>query len=152
MEKLRSHIKSDTIKWIVVGVILVALIAAVIGLAVKLNRRTTDERLGAEAYSIGTITDEGEIDKTVKTSIYTRDLIRYSDITEITVYGDIDYVIAFYNKSGKFIEKRSTFTVSTGDDGSFYSCRIIITPKEDEEVTITEVVKYANMLEVRVNK
>ncbi len=150
-QNLRGHIKGDKIKWIIVGIVLVALVAAVIGLGVKLERRTTDERLGSEAYSIGTVTDAGEIDKTSKTSIYTREPIKYADITEITVYGDIDYVIAFYDKSGKFIEKCSSFTASDGES-SFYSCRIIITPKGDDEITITEVVKYANMLEVRIKK
>lgn len=151
-QKLRSHIKSDTIKWIVVGVILVALVGAVIGLSIKLSRRTTDERLGAEAYSIGSITEEGEIDKSSKKSIYTREPIKYADITGITANGDIDFSIYYYDKSGKFIEKQDTFTISTGDDGSKYSCRIVITPKDDEEITITEVVKYANMLEVRLKK
>ncbi len=154
--------KKDTIKWIVIFVLVIGLVGAVIGLSLKLSRGITDERLGAESYSIGTITDEGEIDKTDKTSIYTRDLITYSDITDIIVRGEVDYAIAYYDKDGKFITKEDyTLGFGTGfmsiespdlSEANIYSCRIIIIPRGIEEIKLTEISKYSKMLEVRIKK
>lgn len=115
-------------------------------------------RLGAEAYSIGAITDEGEIDNSSKKSIYTRDMIVCEDITDILVLGAVDYAMAFYNKAGEFIGKEDytiwirAMAMSEDDFSEIYGCRIIITPRDDEEITSLEIIEYANMLEVWIKK
>ncbi len=160
-----SNRKSNVIKWAII-IAIFALVCALVGMFVKIDRRTTpddhisvdtaDERLGAEMYSIGTISDTGEIDNTVKTSIYTRDLIVYEDITKIDLLDNIDLDIAYYDKSGNFIIKEdysfSLLTLSDSSEESMYSCRMILTPYNDSEITLSEVSKYANMLEVRIKK
>lgn len=150
--KLRSHVKSDTIKWIVVLVVGLLLIAAVIGLAVKLDRRTTDERLTAGAYSIGVIDVEGDVDKSIHTSIYTRNELSVDGLSiTISDTSKVKYSLFFYNVKGKFLEKKdytTNFTSETVPEGA-KTCRIVITPLEDDEITLSEISEYANDLTVR---
>ena len=153
---LRSHKKSDMIKWILVLIVGIALIGAVIGLAVKLNRSTTDERLGSEAYSIGIIDEDGEIDKSEKTSIYTRNAIKVDGLTiELAKDAEVTYSLFFYNKKGKFVESKDYTTTdfkSADVPEGATSVRIVITPTDDDEITLTEIKGYANQLTVRFKK
>lgn len=151
---------------IVAVLLLFVAVGAIIAFKDKLknipnNGNGSDEtRLSAEAYSIGSITEEGEIDTTSKKSIYTRDKIKCEDIADILVLGAVDYAIAYYNEDGEFIAKEDyaisiiTMAMSEGDQssGNVYSCRIIITPRDDIEITLSEIAKYANMLEVWIKR
>ncbi len=156
MNSLRSHKKSDMIKWIIVLIVGIALIGAVIGLAVKLDRRTTNERLGSEAYSIGIIDNVGDIDKTANTSIYTRNGVAVNGLSiDRAENSKITYSLFFYDSKDKFVSSKNYTTTdfqSADVPASAKTVRIVITPTDDNEVTLTEISGYANQLIVRVEK
>ena len=61
MNELYQHKRSDTVKWVIVFLLVIALIGAVAALFVQVDRRTTTTVLGAEAYTIGALDEEGKL-------------------------------------------------------------------------------------------
>ncbi len=154
--ELARHKKSDAVKWVVTLLVGLALIGAVVGLSVKLNRQTTTTTIGGEAYSIGTLTDTGEYAEG-NTSIYLRKAIT-TDGLKVVPQKDakIEYRLFFYDKDGKFLAATETSSAKfDGDipDGA-ETVKIMITPTADEDgkVSLVEVLGYANQLTVTVNK
>lgn len=137
--------------------VLLALIGAVIGLAIKLDRQTTTQTLGGEAYSIGLIDTDGS-NKEGTTAIYTRKGVSTNGL-KCTLKDDakIKYQLFFYDKTGKFISSSSELTADyDGSEipGTAKTAKIVITPTEDEDnkVSLIEVLGYANQLTVTWNR
>ncbi len=152
---LRAHRRADTIKWVVIFLVVLGLVGAVIGLAVQLDRRTTIETVGGEAYSIGLIDEDGT-NKDGDTAIYLRKGISVNGLRcSLAEDAKIEYRIFFYDKDGKFISASETLTSDyDGKDipALAKTARIQITPTEDEDgkVSLVEVLGYANQLTVTV--
>ena len=71
---LSKHKASDMVKWVIVFLLIIGLVATTVTLFVKLDRQTTVTEIGAEQYIIGTLGDSGE--KTDgDTSIVTRNAV-----------------------------------------------------------------------------
>lgn len=155
----------NKVRWIITLIVGIFLTAAVIGLAIKLDRSTDSERLGAEAYSIGTIDSAGDIDTKsdgYNKSIYTRKAIKVSDISSIEALASdatITYTLHYYTANDKWIKSGVAFDGISSDselksvDG--LNVRIVITLKEtakDEEFTLTNISKYADQLVVKLKK
>lgn len=140
----------NKLKWIITLIVGLCLIAAVIGIAVKLDRSTTDERLGSEAYSIGIIDVEGDVDKTDKSSIYTRNSLDLDGLSiELAEDTEVTYSLYFYDAKDRFLSVGTE--LSAAPEGA--ECvRIVITPVDDDEVSLWEVSGYANQLIVRIAK
>lgn len=152
MANVRQNKTVRIVKNVVLVLVLLGLIGAVIGLSVKLNR-STSERLGGEAYSIGLI-DENGADKEGTTASRTRDAITVKGL-KCTLEKDakIKYELFFYDAAGKFLSKSGDLTADY--DGKSIpetaeTVRVMITPTEDEDgkVTALEVLGYANLLVV----
>ena len=100
---LKKHIVADKVKWIAIFVIALALIGAVTTLFVKLDRQTTVTEIGAEAYVIGGLDENGEAlegnDSIVTRSAFTTDGLK------VTVAKDaaVTYALNFYDADGKFV-------------------------------------------------
>lgn len=154
---LRAHKRADLIKWIVIFVVVLGLIGAVIGLAIKLDRQTTIETLGGEAYSIGLIDEDG-VNKDGNTAIYTRKGVMVNGLRcSLAEEAKIKYQIFFYDKDGKFISASEELTADyDGKDipALAKTARIMITPTADEDgkVSLVEVLGYANQLTVTVER
>lgn len=154
--ELRRHKRADTIKWIVVFLLLLAAIAAIVMLAVKLNRQTTVERIGAEAYSIGAL-DEAGAESESEASIYTAKGFTVDGL-KVTVAdkAEVTYVLYFYDAEGEFIS--ATESLSEDFDGTIpenaESAKIVVTPTADEDgkVSLTELFGYAGQVTVQVNR
>lgn len=153
---LSRHKKSDMIKWVVIFVLTFALIGAVIGLFVKLDRQTTTTTIGGEAYSIGLIDEKGD-NADGNTAIYLRNAITTDGLKiELADKAEITYQLFFYDKAGDFISASEELTADFNGEipEGAESVRIMITPTADDdgEVTFTEVLGYAAQLTVTVNK
>lgn len=150
---LQAHKRMDTIKWVVIFLVVLGLIGAVIGLAVKLDRQTTIERLGGEAYEIGLIDAKGAEEKG-ETAIRTRKGITVEGLQcELDADAKITYQIFYYDKDGKFISATEALTADFDGSGipeTAKTARIMITPTDDEDgkVSLVEVLGYANRLAV----
>lgn len=154
--KIRTYGRSKL--WsIIVTLVLFALIGAVVGVFIKLDRQTTTERLGAEAYSIGAIDEKGEF-KESELSIYTRKGVTVKGLTcELGEKAKIKYQLYYFDKDGKFVSASEVLTANftgTGVPESAETAKIVITPTADEDgkVTITEVFGYAAQLTVQYNR
>lgn len=156
MSNLRNHKRSDMIKWIIISLVVIALIASVIALFVKLDRQTTTTVIGGEAYSIGAI-DERGVYKEADTSIYTRKMIDVDGLDiKVADKAEVTYTLFFYDKDNVFIsatEALATNYTATPPATAEY-VRVMITPTADKDgkVTLTEVLGYANQITVTVNK
>ena len=155
--ELYQHKKSDMVKWIITFIVGLLLIAAVVALFVKLDRQTSTTTIGGEAYSIGTIDENGDY-KEGDTAIYLRKAITTDGLKcELKDDANIKYQLFFYDKDGEFISASAELTADydgTNIPETAESVKIMITPIEDEDgkVSLMEVLGYANQLTVTVNK
>ena len=154
--ELQRHKKLDRVKWAVVLIVALALIAAVAALFVKLDRQTTTTTIGGEAYSIGTIDETGEYAEG-DTAIYLRNGITTDGLKcELADDAQIKYQLFFYDADGGFLEASEELTSDwngSAPEGA-ESVKIMITPTEDEDgkVSLIEVLGYADQLTVMVSR
>ena len=153
---LQKHKTADRIKWIVTLLVGLALIGAVIGLAIKLERQTSTTTIGGEAYSIGMLDSKGAIAESNQ-SIILRNAITTDGLSvKLGKDATVKYQLFFYDKNGSFIsaseQLTSDFNGSVPDNAE--TVKIMITPTADEDgkVSLIEVLGYANQLTVTVNK
>ena len=153
---LSKHKAADTIKWIIVFLLVIGLIGAVVALSIKLDRQTTVTEIGAEQYTIGGIDEEGAA-ADVDTSIATRNSFTTDGLkVEIADEATVTYELFFYDKDGEFIS--STGELSADFDGeipeSAESAKCVITPTADEDgkVDLLEVLDYAGQVTITVNR
>lgn len=154
--ELRKHKASDMVKWVIIFLISIGLIGAVITLFILLDRQTTVTEIGAEAYTIAALDENGE-QTDGDTSIVTRSAFTTDGLkVEIEDEATVTYTLYFYGAENEFISK--TAALSEDFDGSIpenaETAKIVITPIEDEDgkVELTEVLGYAGQVTVTVNK
>ena len=154
--ELRKHKASDMVKWVIIFLIAIGLIGAVITLFVLLDRQTTVTEIGAEAYTIAALDENGE-QTDGDTSIVTRSAFTTDGLkVKIEDEATVTYTLYFYGAENEFISK--TAALSEDFDGSIpenaETAKIVITPIEDEDgkVDLTEVLGYAGQVTVTVNK
>lgn len=154
--ELRKHKASDMVKWVIIFLISIGLIGAVITLFILLDRQTTVTEIGAEAYTIAALDENGE-QTDGDTSIVTRSAFTTDGLkVEIEDEATVTYTLYFYGAEDEFISK--TAALSEDFDGSIpenaETAKIVITPIEDEDgkVELTEVLGYAGQVTVTVNK
>lgn len=154
---LQKHKAADAIKWVVIFLIAIGLIGAVVTLFVMLDRQTTTTTIGAEAYTIAALDENGE-QTDGDTSLVTRSAFTTDGLT-VTIADDatVTYTLYFYDADGEFVSK--TADLSADFDGSAIpekaeTAKIVITPTADEDgkVDLTEVLSYAGQVTVSVNK
>ena len=154
--ELRKHKASDMVKWVIIFLISIGLIGAVITLFILLDRQTTVTEIGAEAYTIAALDENGE-QTDGDTSIVTRSAFTTDGLkVKIEDEATVTYTLYFYGAEDEFISK--TAALSEDFDGSIpenaETAKIVITPIEDEDgkVELTEVLGYAGQVTVTVNK
>lgn len=154
---LQRHKTADAVKWFIVFVLLLGVIASVVTLFIQVDRNTTVTQIGAEAYKIAALDDSGEETESDK-SIVTRDAFT-TDGLKIELADDaaVSYELYFYGADGEFVSKTGALTADY--DGSTVpetaaTVKVVITPTEDEDgkVTLTEVFGYASALTITVNR
>ena len=154
---LSKHKASDMVKWVITFLLLLGLIATTVTLFVKLDRQTTVTKIGAEAYMIGALDDEGA-KADGDTSIVTRNAITTDGLkVKIADDAEVTYTIYFYGSEDEFISKTDVLTEDF--DGSAIpekaeTAKVVITPTADEDgkVDLTEVLGYAGQVTVTVNR
>ena len=154
---LSKHKASDMVKWVITFLLLLGLIATTVTLFVKLDRQTTVTEIGAEAYMIGALDDEG-VKADGDTSIVTRNAITTDGLkVKIADDAEVTYTIYFYGSEDEFISKTDALTEDF--DGSAIpenaeTAKVVITPTADEDgkVDLTEVLGYAGQVTVTVNR
>ena len=153
---LKSHAAADTVKWVIIFLLMVGVIGAVVTLFVMLDRQTTVTEIGAEQYMVGGLDEEGAPMDT-DTSIVTRTGFSAKGIkTDVAEGAAVTYELFFYDKGGEFIS--STGDLSSAFNGNVpenaVSAKCVITPAEDEDgkISLTEVFGYAGLVTITVDR
>ena len=157
MNELYQHKRSDTVKWVIVFLLVLALVGAVAALFVQVDRRTTTTVLGAEAYTIGALDAEGKATDS-DASIVTRRAFSVKGLKAELIDGaNVTYELYFYDEDGSFLG--STGALSTDFLGltvpiNAETAKIVITPTEDEDgfISLTEVIGYADQVTVTIDR
>lgn len=153
---LQRHKTADAVKWFIVFVLLLGVIASVVTLFIQVDRNTTVTQIGAEAYKIAALDEDGKEIESDK-SIVTRDAFTTDGLkVEFKDGAEVTYVLYFYDTDGEFISKTEALSADYDGEipeGAEYA-RAVITPTNDEDgkVTLTEVIGYANSLTITVNR
>lgn len=153
---LQRHKTADAVKWFIVFLLLIAIIGAVVTLFIQVDRNTTVTEIGAEAYKIAALNEDGEEVESDK-SIVTRNAFTTDGMTvDFDADAKVTYKLYFYDEDEKLLS-------ATDDLAEDYSgtipekavwAKAVITPTEDEDgkVSLTEVFGYASALTITVNR
>ena len=155
--ELTRHKRSDTVKWVIIFLLVIGIIGAVVALFVQMDRQTTVPELGPEAYMIGALDEEGKA-ADGDASIVTRKAFTTDGLkVELQDDAKVTYELFFYDEENAFIS--STGALSTDFLGltvplNAESAKIVITPTEDEDgfISLTEVIGYASQVTVTINR
>lgn len=155
--ELTRHKRSDTVKWVIIFLLVIGIIGAVVALFVQLDRQTTVTELGPEAYMIGALDEEGKA-ADGDASIVTRNALTTDGLkVELAEDATVTYELFFYDEDDAFIS--STGALATDFLGlttplNAETAKIVITPTEDEDgkVSLTEVWGYADQLTVTMDR
>ena len=151
---MRFSRKSNKVMLAVLCIAVIVLAGTVTVLAIQLNRTTT-ATLSGTAYAVGTLDENGKVAES-KENIYTKDLISVDGL-KITVKekADVQYKLYFYDADEAFVSASEEW-LTADFDGTIPETakyvRIVIDPLEDNEVSVFEVLGYADQLTVTYNK
>ena len=153
---LKRHKISDTIKWVIIFLLMIGVIGAVITLFVMLDRQTTVTEIGPEAYTIATL-DENGVQTEGDTSIVTRDMFAANGLkVELEDEASITYQLFFYDGEGNFISATgdlyADFDGEIPENAAYAKCEVTPTADEDGKVDLTEVLGYAGQVTITVNR
>lgn len=151
---MRFSRKSNKVMLAVLCIAVIVLVGTVTVLAIQLNRTTTATLFGT-VYAVGSLDESGKVAES-KENIYTKDLISVDGL-KITVKekADVQYKLYFYDADKAFVSASEEW-LTADFDGTIPETakyvRVVIDPIEDNEVSVFEVLGYANQLTVTYNK
>lgn len=137
---------------IIVTVIAVIALLGVVGLGLVVNDQISTLELKSWNYTVADLDSEGELDSSDE-NIVTKDYIKVDGL-EITVNeeAEITYRVVFYDEDKEYISETAELTTDFQDsqipEGAEY-CKIVITPVDDNEISIFEKGDFVEMLNVK---
>ncbi|MBQ2723240.1 MAG: hypothetical protein IJF72_01120 [Clostridia bacterium] len=137
---------------IIVTVIAVIALLGVVGLGLVVNDQISTLELKSWNYIVADLDSEGELDSSDE-NIVTKDYIKVDGL-EITVNeeAEITYRVVFYDEDKEYISETDELTTDFQDseipEGAEY-CKIVITPVDDNEISIFEKGDFVEMLNVK---
>ena len=145
---------------LVIAVIILAVVGGIVGGVIALTRNTdkiddalTYKSIGWTKYGIGGLDPNGNYKSTDK-SIYTKKAFECQGLNVTPEFDkDVSYEIFFYDQNNEFVHTTGRLTGAFVQDGvPFFAkyARIVITPNDDNKVTIFEKRGYAKQLNVTV--
>ena len=134
------------------GALCIGAVAGIGALASKAEETTKEIN---PVYAIGGLTEQGQYLET-KESIYTKDAFKCQGLdVEIAFDNNISYRIFFYDSENDLIGKTSFLTNNYDETTTPFNAstaRVVITPKDDSNVSWYEKNGYAKQLTITVNK
>ena len=150
-------------KWLrnlVTILLCLVVVGGVVGGVVALTRNTdkiedalTYTSYGWTHYRVGGLDSNGNYMSTDQ-SLYTKDAFSCQGLNVTPVFDNtISYQIYFYDQDNVFVHTTGRLTGTfTQDSIPFFAkyARIVITPNDDNKVTIFEIAKYAKQIETKI--
>lgn len=148
------------LKILLIGALILVTCGGLFGGIVALSRNTdkidhamTYKSVGTTKYSIGGLDSKGNYMSTDK-SIFTKKAFECQGLNVTPNFDtDVSYQIYFYDQDNKFVHTTGSLTGAFVQDSvPFFAkyARIVITPKDDNKVTIFEVTKYAKQIKTTI--
>lgn len=151
----KNHKRKDTIKWIVVFVLIALLICGVTCICVSLANNNKTKTLGTLDYEIGALDETGKYVKDTS-SIVSKKYLSVDDMKiEIKKDANVTYKVYFFDKNEKFISADSAansadYVGTVPENATLF--KVVITPTKDAEVSTLEIDDYAKQLTVTYAK
>lgn len=162
MSKIKRFFKGKSLlRNIIVGILIIVTIGAAVGGIVALSRNTdkidealTYKSIGWTSYKIGGLAPSNGEYMSTDASVFTKKAFECQGLNVTPVFdNDVSYEIYFYNQNNEFVHRTGRLTGAFVQDSvPFFAkyARIVVTPNEDNKVTIFELAKYAKQIEVKV--
>lgn len=151
--------KNGVVKKVAIGAAIGVGVLAFVGLAVKVNRMDKTDTLSPTfAYEQGLLSTTDGTQVKGKTAIRTKDFISLDGFkVDLKDDASVTYQLFYYNENDEFVsaseELSADYDVATASlSGTEKKVRIVVTPKNDPEVSIFEIAGYASELDVEWNK
>lgn len=146
--------KKKTKLWLIVLTVLIGVIAlSCATFALKINNSITTDSVSFTAYSIGSLDEQGKPVSSSE-SLYTEAYYSVDGLkVQLKEKANVTYKLFWYDSEKNHIGE----TVELSDDysgcleGASYF-RVLVTPIDDAEVTIFELMTYAGQLNITFNK
>lgn len=155
---LRQHKRSDAVKWTIAFILIILLVGAVVGMGIALNKQITTRTLGATAYVVGNIDEQGLAAKDTAT-ICTKDFVTVDGLkVEIAEKAEIRYKLFFYSENAdgekSFISATAFLTADFSGTipANAKYVKVVIDPLNDSDISLLEVRGYAAQLQVTYNR
>jgi len=136
--------------------VLLALTAGMIFSVVKITSNETTKTITALNFRVGGLDEDGDFDKTMKTSIVTRDFLPLEGISiEMAENTDNSYEVFYYTKKGVFISSdeatHDAYVPESAPEGAT-QVKIVVSPKNGEDLNIFDVSKIVKTITIKVAK
>ena len=143
-------------KLMVAGIVLlgVLIISVIASLGIRLGKSQTYTKLAYADYIVGTLNETGEFTKSGG-SFVTEEFTSVDGL-KITVKEDADlsYKIYFYGEDETFISCTNAFAVTYNGiiPENAETFKIVITPMNDDDISLYDIMNYSADVEVRFYK
>lgn len=146
-------------KKIIITILLVVLCLGIVGGGIAGIVKLVDQgkfdtkKISNLAYGIGGLDGNGKYMNTDR-SIYTKDAFECQGLNCTLAFdNEVSYQIYFYDQNNDFVHTTGSLTGAfVSDSVPFFAkyARIVITPNDDNKVSMLEVMKYAKQLKTTV--
>lgn len=134
----------------IAGVLVVGALIGLFSSANSGNKKVVDVN---PSWSVGALTTQGKY-KEAENSIYTKEAFDcYGLNVTLAFENDIAYQIYFYDFDGAYLSSTQSLTTNYKEvvPESAKTCRIVITPLNDDSISFFEVNGYARQLSIEVS-
>lgn len=151
MKKIKFNKKTKNIlTWVLGGCLL---FGAIFGIMSLFNKAEAKTQSITPSYAVGSLnaTTGKYVDS--KGSIYTKNAFDCNGLkTTLDFDNNIKYQLFFYDFDENFLSASNILTENFKDEVPFTakSCRIVITPNEDDNINFFEISKYSKQLKIEV--
>lgn len=155
MKKINWKSKKTWKNALIIGLACITLVGAVVGLSALFRKSEETTKVVNPTYAVGGLTEKGAFLETEE-SIYTKDSFECLGLDiDLAFDNNISYRVFFYDTENKFLSATNKLTEDYDENTTpmfARYARIVITPNEDDKISWYEKSKYANQLEISVDK
>ncbi len=143
--------------WIILLVlVLLAIAAGTVFSIVKITSNETTKSVTALNFKVGGLDEEGDFDKTIKSSIVTRDFLPLEGLSiEVAEDTDNSYEVFYYTKKGVFISSdeasREAYAPESTPEGAT-QVKIVIRTKDEDNLNFFDIAKVLKPITIKIAK
>ncbi len=141
---------------ILLVLVLLALAAGTVFSIVKITSNETTKSVTALNFKVGGLDEEGDFDKTIKSSIVTRDFLPLEGLSiEVAEDTDNTYEVFYYTKKGVFISSDEAsfeaYAPESTPEGAT-QVKIVINTKGGDDLSFFDVAKVLKPITIKIAK